>query len=386
MEWRRLSVGYDGIVIARSASIVVVLAAALAAPPDSPEAYEGFLREARGFVAIGNESRAAAAFRRAFVERPGEAAPLAGLAGVAEREGERDDAVLFLAAAAARAPSEPGVVEALARLDAAPGTGEAATVLAAYLGFAPAAGPGPVGSVAAGEALRLDLLLHVGLDEAGRPVPVEPFFDVSSGLSLEDRPRLAIAARGPSASEWVGVGDARGGAIGRAEIRVIGPPATVALRESRRGAARDESAAAAAPPGDVLRIAASVTDAAGNRLFVPRLEWSAAAEPPAKEDVSGGLAERFSLRPLVHFFEAHRNRFTVPKLSATGDGPLAIVVAATEPVSRATGRFRFTVDSSAAPAVATKSPMPFFAGSWEDALRAARESGKPIFAVVAADW
>lgn len=364
-----------------------LIAAALFLPsPDSPEAvsFNALLREAREFLAIGNESRAAAAFRRAFLLSPADSAPLIGLASIAEAAGDRDEAVLYLSAARTRAPNDAVISEQLSRLDASPATGEATSVVVAYLGFAAGAGPGPIGSVRDGESVRLEALLFQGLDENGSPVAIEPFFDVSTGLSLEDRPRLSITARDPSVREWIAVGDAASGSTGRCDIRIVGPPATIAIRESRRSAA--DAGSITAPPGETLLLSASIADAAGNRLFVPRLDWSAAAADNAARSFGSALAERHSLRPLAHFFEPHRNRLTVPAPEGPDAAPPTITVTASDPASRTSGGIVIVVDPALPPSLATKSPMPFFDGSYEEALRAARESGRPVFAVVAAHW
>lgn len=352
--------------------------------PVAIDAYAELLSEARRFESIGNRSRAAAAYRRAFLERPSEPAPLVGLAATFRSESDEDKAIVCLAAALSRAPGDARIAAELESLGAPPSPGPATDVVALYLGFAPGTGPSPEGAVAAGGLVRLDALLYAGFDEDGRPVAIEPFFDVSPGLSLEDRPRFEIRARAPSAGEWIAVGDAASGAIGRAPIRIVGPPASLAIRDSRRRS-RDSAEPLAAPPGDTVLLAASVSDAAGNRLWVPRLSWSASAVP-AGARLDGALAEKSSLRPLAHFFEPHRNRLSVPAADASGTKIESVVVTATEPASGAAGSVTIRVDPASPRSLATPSALPFFGGTFEEAVAAARASGRPVFAVVAAHW
>jgi len=367
-------------VISRVLPVILSLAPLVSPPSD----LETALGEARSFEAIGNAMRAEAAYRRAFLAAPEDPRALCGLADLAAAAGDPDGVLLFLAAARDRAPRDAALLSEMEARGVVAGSGEPESIVARYLAYAEGFGPSArAGSVPAGEPIRLDALLFTGIDAAGRPVPIDPFFSVSAGLSFSDRPAIDIRAKPrPSSDEWIDVGDAGTGVTERVPIVVVGPPAAIVLRDSRRP--RDATGPVSAPPGDVVLVGAAIADAAGNRLYRPRLRWSAAALP-AGRDLSSALAERDSIRPAAHFFEPHRNRLSVPPLATIG-GATTIVVTAADAETGAAGTLEVRVDPAASRPAATPCALPFYEGSFESALAAARSARRPVFAVVAAHW
>jgi len=359
--------------------------------PEEQSAVEALLALASEYA--HNPTRCFGYYRRAFLEDPRDARPLIGMAVEHRRRGDAEAETLCLLEAHARGLARPflgfdqkSLAARLARVLPDPEgepSGRVARCRILYLGFAPPLGPrhGP-GSVEVGGRLNPAALLVQGYDESGRRVPFVPRFSVSSGLTLtEGEPPAIRAGAKASREEWVQVSPAAGTDVhARTPIRVVGPAAR--LRFGVYGRSVDPGDTVAARPGETIIAGVRVEDAAGTRLYRPRLAWTA-FRGEDEEDPSL-VRRRTTIREPGQFFEPHRNWLVVPPASADRAGPVRLV--ATDPLSGVRGRLEVRIDPRAKPVPSPETRMTFFTGSLEEALASARKDGKIVFAVFAARW
>lgn len=328
------------------------------------------------FERVGNLGRAADSLHEAIrVDplRPEAYAVLARL-HLARREVER--AVFCFYEAIKRSPPERAkeLLTALRRQRpkaALVEGGAPARLVARYFGQAATdpGGRGGSGSLDAGAQLDARLLLVQVYDAQGRLITgAEPTLTVSEGLRLADG--VVSAGERPSRVETIrfALGDATGTSL---RLRVIGKLTRLSLR------ARGE----AVGPGEALHISVSASDAAGNRLFHERYEWSARK---GETQADALLSSTFSRGHPDFRGEAQRIHVKGPA----------------KPTAEQLGRYRVTCRHAPTGVEATtdfelkaepvKRPYTWPPFAWSDnlgdALAAARKQGKPVLINFYAEW
>lgn len=374
-----------------------------AAPPRSSE-LDTYLAQARQFSKIGNTFRARSLYFRGFHVDPSDPRPFVGMAELDLLEGKEADRRFHLVEAFRRGfrPSdeseESRLFSAWGLDDATSSSSVVVEIEARYFGVVEAFGPRGIGAVSAGKTLRDEALLVQGWDRSGRVVSFNPVFRLSSGLVLgrdpasETRFRVRALSR-PSRGEWIEVVDPGSGTNVRIAIDVVGPPVSVELTAVRH---RVEKGVIEVPPGETVLVHARILDGVGHLLYHPRLDWSLSDGAGKRTEI---LQESTTLRTESHFFEPHRNRLTVPagresvserSVNSLGQGKEGIeeefVIEAKLGNLEVAGRLVLRIDDSAGLAPWTATRVPFFAGSFEEAVEEARRRAKPLLVVAAAHW
>ncbi|MBI1853521.1 MAG: hypothetical protein HYR85_24560 [Planctomycetes bacterium] len=362
-------------------ALTIAPAVVFAQQPDVSVKYH--LDQGRHFRDIDNASRAASHFQAAIQADPKGVEAFVELASLLESLNELDDARLLAAAALARGPSNAAaraIADRLGLKSGEPASEPAQRLVARYLGIDVGVGGGrEEGSLALGAKIDPDLLLVAGFTEADRLARIEPTFTVSSGLAIEGGDvRTIHAGDKPSAEETITVTDGRAGATGRASLRVVGPVAKLNVNNSRakRLVLPEEPLAA----GIDFTFSLSLLDAAGNRLWRPKVSWLARAVGESK--ATGWLVDAESVRHRDFFFEPHRNHVVVPATASEKD---VVEVTAREPGSGVSATFRVRL-ATAADRVVASGAAPIFPATFEEALASAKKDHRLAMVVFTADW
>ncbi len=358
----------------------IVLALTTSGSPDEAAARY-HLEQGRRFHALHNLSRAQNHFRAAFQADPRSAEALVELASLDVSRARLNDARLLAIEASRRDSSSTRVLALLEGLAlGTSGDEPASLVLVRYMGVDPGDGGGRgEGSLGVGSRLNRDLLLVAGVSASGRIARIDPELTVSSGLRIEPDGAggFAVTARErASTAEEIGVTDRRTGLSARTRLRIVGPlvHADVGNSIARRRAIDVETL----PPGSDVTFGLSLVDAAGNRLYRPRIDWEARS---GGEDVRAWLSDPESVRHPDFFFESHRCQVRVPKTAVAGQN---VEVTAREPASGVFARFRVRVAAEDASTVSARGPV--FRASFEEAIEAARRDARPAMVIFTAEW
>lgn len=351
--------------------LAAMLAAAAPARAQDETRYQTHLAAAREHEKIGNWRRAHPCYLAALAVRPGGAEAWLGLAQV---EPGRPD-LFCLREALRRAPDSPAVKAALAGLPGAPRAltvGTAARLEARYLGRPErTAGFDQVPGADVGSALVPELLVVQGLDGEGNLVPVDPALE-PGGPEIAADPRRPgrLVARAPSLRTRLAVRDRKSGQTATVELRLVGPPARVKIwsKETKVG------------PGELLHLQAGVYDAAGNRLWVPRLVWTATGGGTPRPAL---LARAESLVSRQVGFEPHRNIVLGPAEKDAWSGALAVTLR--EPESGLADALAVQVVKEKTRAAAPAANL-----AWEtslaEGLKQAKARNRPLMVFFTAEW
>ncbi len=220
-------------------------------------------------------------------------------------------------------------------------------------------------SVDAGRPLDERLLRVVGLDAAGFPALYTLRWSVSAGLKAG--PPIA-AGDAPSRREEIVVQDGEQGIKASTAIAILGPATGLAVLVTHPEIG----------PGQRSHLEALITDAAGNLLYHPLTQWTAAPG-----------ADGFLIRPesglsRENDFEPHRNIFALPADQAPA--PAEYVITCTEPTTGLKGMGKVRgLDQPAAIAGAGHGAAAW-EGNFEHALAAAAKDDRMVLVDFSADW
>ncbi len=345
--------------------LVLLLSSSGWAVADKPtaESYQVYLAAAERHLSRENSQRARRSYMQALDVKPSGIEALIGLARIS-RGPERG---ILLRQALLHQPTNKAVHKELGgKLPTILKKGQAKRLEATYLGHCRrATGVGKTPSLEVGQTVRRELLIVHGLDGDGNLVPIDPEIGGERGLSQD------LLAQRASARAAIIVRDRNSGASVKVPLRLIGPTEKLRLwsRNTRVGT------------NEMLHLAAGLYDAAGNRVWVPRLEWRI---------VDGDKQARPTLLKRavsqVHrdiTFEPHRNIVLGPTKKSAYLGPLTVTVV--DPISKQQDVFQLTRVAGRVISKASKSGLSW-ASSFETALADAAKRKRPMLVLFYADW